>query len=159
MAGYGSDDGLVAYATAKGRTISGDAAVLRNVGSVYIDGAYGWRFPGVPIGGAEQDRAWPRIGAVDMYGNDIAPDTIPTAVVNASYEAALIEDAKSGALGVVISAAKQLVGIKAGSVDLRYATPQSGTSIAAASRPVSTVIEGILLPIIGPYLLPAALIV
>ena len=68
MAGYGDDDGFQAFLTANGYTLPDGApaaAVLRQRGSVYVDGTYSLRFSGSPTGGAAQEREWPRTGATD----------------------------------------------------------------------------------------------
>lgn len=159
MAGYGSDGGFTAYMAAAGYTVpAGTIAAARQRGSVYIDGTFGYRFPGVPVGGADQDRAWPRIGAVDYYGNAISESAIPVAVINASYEAALIELTKPGSLTVVTSQAKQVSKLKAGSVEIDYANGTGSNTIAGAT-PQSTLIAGMLFSVIGPEFLPGVLVV
>lgn len=101
MAGYGDDPGFAAWLTMKGRTLPGSApapAVLRERGSSYVDALYYDRFPGVPTGGAEQERQWPRTDAVDRWGEALASDTVPQRVIEASYEAAWIEGTNAGSL-------------------------------------------------------------
>ena len=100
MSGYGTDEGLTAWLAANGYTLPADAptaAVLRERGSVYIDGAYGSRFSGTPAGGFAQERAWPRTDAY-AYGSAIGPDVVPAAVVQASYHAAYAEAVSPGSL-------------------------------------------------------------
>jgi len=160
MAGYGDDAGFTARMTALGRSLPDGApspAVLREIGSAYIDGTYGLRFPGVPIGVA-QELAWPRAGAADYYGNSIASDAIPAAVVNASYEAAWIEATSPGSLAVVISDAERVKRLKAGSAEIEYAD-SSSSSAADASIPTSSIIEGMLAPFLVARNIPFALVV
>lgn len=161
MAGYGTDEAAQAYWAAAGYTVpDGTVAAARQRGSVYIDGTYGWRFPGQPTGGANQERAWPRTGAVDIYGNAIAPDTIPQAVVNASYEAALLELQSPGSLSAVTSTAGRVTMERVeGAVTVQYASPIAGSDIVADNTPVSTLIAGILYPIIGTSSLTPAVAV
>jgi hypothetical protein len=74
MAGYGTDAGFTAWASENGYTLPAEAPsveVLRNRGAGYIDGVYGARFSGIPTGGFEQERAWPRTGAY-AYGQPIS---------------------------------------------------------------------------------------
>jgi hypothetical protein len=72
-------------------------AVLRQRGSAYIDATYGARFKGVPTGGPDQDRAWPRTGAT-VFGTMLATSVVPLTVINASYLAAWVEGQKAGSL-------------------------------------------------------------
>lgn len=161
MAGYGSDDGFTAYLTAAGRTIPDGAnrAAFRQRGSVYVDGTFGPRFPGEPANGIAQERAWPRTGAADIYGNTIADDVVPQRVIDASYEAAYIEMMTPGALSVVVDPARRLRRQKVDVIEREFFEPKSG-SMFAPDAPVSSVIEGILYPLIGPASpLPAILVV
>lgn len=159
MAGYGDDAGFTAYTTAAGYIVpAGTISAARQRGSVYIDGTFGYRFPGVPVAGANQDRAWPRTGAVDYYGNVIAPAAIPVVVVNASYEAALIELQKPGSLAVITSMSKQVSKLKAGSVEIDYANG-TGSNTIVGNTPMSTLIAGMLFSVIGPEFLPGVLLV
>jgi hypothetical protein len=158
MAGYGSDQGFTDYTAAAGYTVpSGTVAAARQRGSVYIDGTYGWRFPGVPTDGLAQDRAWPRTGAIDWYGAAIDPSLIPVCVINASYEAAYLEMTKPGSLSVISSSAKTVAKLKAGSVEIDYAGSAGAT--VASSVPFSTLIEGMLMPVTGPVNFASVLIV
>jgi hypothetical protein len=160
MPGYGSDDGFTAYMSANGYTVpAGSIPAARARGSLYIDGAYADRFPGSPTGGMEQERAWPRTGAVDAYGNAVAHDAIPTRVVQASYEAALLELQTPGSLAVIATANERIKRMKAGSIELEYADNAS-TSAVVGAIPMSTRIEGLLAPLIDPArALPAILVV
>ncbi len=100
MAGYGTDTGFTEWLAANGYAMPAGAptpAVLRERGSVYIDATYGARFKGVPTGGSEQERAWPRTGAT-VYGSTLATSLVPNAVINASYMAALVEASNPGSL-------------------------------------------------------------
>jgi hypothetical protein len=54
MAGYGNDEGFATWLAENGHTLPDGAplpAVLRQRGSVYIDGHYGMRFAGEKAGG------------------------------------------------------------------------------------------------------------
>ncbi len=82
---------------------NGDVTSARARGSIYIDGLYGRRFPGVPTGGASQDDEWPRTDATDYYGNALDPNTVPARVVNAAYEATLLELAKPDSLTATLT--------------------------------------------------------
>jgi hypothetical protein len=147
MAGYGDDAGFTVWATAAGYTVpAGTVAAARQRGSLFIDGNYGARFPGTPTGGLEQEREWPRTGASDRYGNAIDAATIPTRVINASYEAALRELQSPGSLAPDITPGKVKKRVKVeGAVEVEYAV---GQGTAAEQQPVITVIDGLLAPLL-----------
>lgn len=148
MAGYGTNEGFTDYATASGYTVPvGDIGAARQRGSTYIDGTYGDSFSGVPAGGVEQERAWPRIDAT-AYGSVLASDIVPVRVVNASYEAALIELQSPGSLSAVVSGSSLVKREKVeGAVEVEYAVSDK-TDVATAARPVVTAIEGLLAPLL-----------
>lgn len=158
MAGYGSDEGFTAYATAAGYVVpAGTISAARQRGSTYIDGTYGARFSGLPTGGVEQERAWPRTG-VTAYGSALASGIIPLRVVNASYEAALLELQSPGSLAAVVSGSSLVKREKVeGAVEIEYAVSDK-TDLATAARPVVTVIDGLLAPLLT-VALPGILVV
>lgn len=161
MAGYGTDDGLKAYWDAAGYTYASDApfAALRQRGSTYIDATYGERFPGTPTEGVDQERAWPRTGAT-VYGSSLAPDNIPSRVVNASYEAAYIELTNPGALSVSFDPAKRVKRQKVDTIEREFFEPSDNGNVFAPNSPVSSLIDGILAPLIGlPFGEPAIAVV
>ncbi|MCE7028470.1 DnaT-like ssDNA-binding protein [Jiella avicenniae] len=157
MAGYGDNDGLMTYASSVGYTISdgADLTVARQIGSTYIDSLYGDRFPGEPTGGIEQDREWPRTGAT-AYGSTLASDVIPTRVVNASYEAAILQMKTPGSLSASYTPGtrKVLTEVKG----IKWQVIGTGTAEERAYL-VSETIEGILTPLLIPRYLPAILVV
>lgn len=156
MAGYGDNSGFTAYAATVGYTIPGgaDIDVARQIGSTYIDSLYGERFPGEPTGGIEQDREWPRTGAT-AYGATLASDVIPTRVVNASYEAAILQMKNPGSLSASYTPGTRKVLTQ---VDkLKWEVIGSGSD--ARAYIVSEEIEGILAPLLIPRYLPAILVV
>lgn len=150
MAGYGTDQGASDYWAAAGYVIPDGAqiAAARQRGSVYIDATYGERFSGVPTGGIDQERAWPRTGAC-VYGSALASDVIPARVVNASYEAAYIELTSPGSLSVSFDPAKRVKRQKVDTIEREFFDPGSSTNIYAPDAPVSSLIDGILAPLIG----------
>lgn len=160
MAGYGDDAGFTAYMTAAGYVVpAGTISAARQRGSVYVDGTYAARFPGVPTGGVDQEREWPRTGAEDFYGNAIDPSAVPQRVINASYEAALIELQNPGSLSVTFDPAQRVKRQKVDTIEREFFDPAAG-SFFAPNAPVSSIIEGILMPLIGPVVaMPAILVV
>lgn len=157
MAGYGTDPGFTDWLAANGYSLptgAPTAAVLRQRGSVYIDATYGYRFPGTPTGGLNQERAWPRTGAT-IYGPTLATDLIPNRVIEASYMAAYIEATNPGSLSVITDPSKRVKRQKVDSIEREF-FEAGGGSVFAPDTPVSSLVEGILGPLIGPPLeLPA----
>lgn len=94
MAGYGSDLEFQAWLTANGLSLPVGAptpAILRQIGSDYVDGAYEPRLQcSQRTGGFAQERAWPRTGHV-VNCDGVPDDLIPQAWVNASYRAAYLQ--------------------------------------------------------------------
>ncbi|MGX9120329.1 DnaT-like ssDNA-binding protein [Mesorhizobium sp. BHbsci] len=159
MAGYGDDAGFTAYAAAAGYTVPvGTISAARQRGSAYIDGTYGMRFPGVPTGGLAQERAWPRTGAT-VYGATLASDLIPQRVIDASYEAAYLELNNPGSLSVTFDPARKVKRQKVEGIEREFFEP-GDASFWAPNAPVSSTIDGLLAPLIGPVAgLPDILVV
>jgi len=149
MAGYGDDSGFAAWLSENGYTLPEDApaaAVLRQRGSVYVDGQYGGRFVGLPAAGYAQERQWPRVGAV-AGGQPIPNDVVPPAVINASYEAALQEARDPASLSVIGSSAVRVKREKVeGAVEVEYQSASADQDFVASIAPVMTIIEGMLVP-------------
>ncbi len=148
MAGYGSDDAFEAWAEAAGHTVPpGSVPAARQRGSEYIDATYGERFTGMPTGGIDQDRAWPRTGAT-AFGQALASNFTPKRVEHAAYEAALIELRDPGSLSAIVSGTSLVKREKVeGAVEVEYAVSDK-TDVAAAAQPVVTIIEGLLAPLL-----------
>lgn len=148
MAGYGDDAGFAAWMTANGLSLPGGAptpAVLRQQGSVYIDGTYGIRFPGQPTGGALQEREWPRRGADDRYGVPISDNVVPARVIDASYTAAYQLAIAPGSLSVVVDPGKKVKRQRVDTIEREFFDPgAAGSSIA----PVMSQIDGMLAPLL-----------
>lgn len=152
MAGYGDDSAFTAWMAENGYVLPEGApnlAVLRQRGSVYVDGTYGARFVGVPTGGYEQERAWPRSEAI-VEGTVIPDDVIPLPVIHASYEAALQEARDPESLSLIGSAAERVKRERVeGAVEVEY--QQAGSDEFAGSLvPVMTIVEGLLAPFLRP---------
>lgn len=102
MAGYGSDTDFAAWLTANGLSLpagSPTPAVLRQIGSDYVDGAYEPRLQcSKRAGGFAQERAWPRSGHT-VNCEPVPSDMIPQAWVNASYRAAYLQAVNGFAQG------------------------------------------------------------
>ncbi|MHC2797183.1 hypothetical protein ACVINZ_006195 [Mesorhizobium jarvisii] len=160
MTGYGDDAGFTAYAAAAGFAVpAGTISVARQRGSAYIDGTYGMRFSGQPTGGISQEREWPRTGAT-AYGSTLASDLIPQRVIEASYEAAYLELKKPGSLSISFDPSRKVKRQKVEGLEREFFEPVDRGNIFAPEAPVSTIIEGLLAPLICPvYGLPAIMVV
>lgn len=146
MAGYGSDAGFQDWLVTNGHVLPEGAlapAILRQRGSQYIDGLYGSRFAGQPTGGFEQERAWPRTGAV-ASGQSIPSGVVPVAIKQASYHAAYQEALSPGCLSVAASASGAVKREKVDVLEVEYAAG-SGDAIADTMVRFSAV-EGSLAP-------------
>ena len=139
MASYGTEAGLAAYATATGRTLSGDAAILLSSATYYIDGTYWHMFKGSP--------------ASDDNYFEPAPDR----VVNATYEAALLVDGNPTALtvaGVTNNGSGAVASEKVDVISVSYHAPSgkntSGDTVVD-NAPRYSVIENILRPLLKRY--------
>ncbi|WLS01738.1 DnaT-like ssDNA-binding protein [Shinella oryzae] len=164
MAGYGDDAGFTAYAAAAGYTFPDGStdeqkAAARQRGSLVID-RYEPRFSGRRTGGFVQERAWPRTGATTYYGEAIPADTVPVAIINASYEAAFLELTNPGSLSPVVNGAESIKREKIGPIETEYAVASSSNvaDLIALSTPVVTTIEGLLWPFLTPVM-PGVLVV
>lgn len=150
MAAYGIKEGFEQYATENGYVIPEGttdaqiaAAMLR--GSLVID-RYEPKFSGTRTGGYNQERAWPRTGAVTYYGQAIPSDVIPQPIINASYEASFLELINPGSLSPVVTGNSVTKREKVGELEVEYAVSSNSSSadVVAAATPVVTIIEGLL---------------
>ena len=157
MAGYGSDSGFDTWLAANGYSLPAGSptnAVLRERGSVYIDGTYETRFPGQPAAGAAQERSWPRSGASDRYGNALTG--IPDRVIRASYQAAWLEAGSAGILSRTYTPGTEKVLTKVDKIEWKVVGSDMGKYMYV---PVSSVIEGLLAPILTVEDIPGILAV
>jgi len=161
MAGYGDNAALDALVAAMGYSYpegvtEDQKTAARQRGSVYIDGLYGPRFPGVPTGGAVQEREWPRSGAHDVYGNSLPSETVPQRVIDASLEAAFLSLTNPKIFSATYTPGTQKVLTEVKGIKWEVVGHPSADG---SMVPVSTVIEGILAPLLAPKNIPAILVV
>ena len=138
---YHADRGNAAWAAAteSART----QALVR--GSAYVDLLTPVdRLPGVPTD-AVQVEYWPRTGARDVWGNEIANDSVPLRVEQAAYEAALAELAAPGSLAPSYTAQERIVKEKIGPLEVQYAEPVDGV---AGAVPVLSSVWALLAPLL-----------
>lgn len=102
MSGYGTDGDFTAWLASNGLSLPVGAptpAVLRQIGSDYVDSAYEPRLQcSKRTGGFAQERAWPRTGHT-VNCEPVPDDLIPQAWVNASYRAAYLQAVNGFATG------------------------------------------------------------
>lgn len=116
---YGDPTGYKAYHEARGRTITDSDDVITQkllAGSEWIDAMYGDRYQGTKVGQRDQVLGWPRVGAVDRDGYAVGSTTVPTEIVNATYEAAF----RSGNLFKDYTPGKYSRVVITGSIDVTY---------------------------------------
>lgn len=99
---YGNDTDFAAWLVANGLTLPVGApspAILRQIGSSYVDGAYEPRLQcSKRTGGFAQELAWPRMGHT-VNCEPVPDDLIPQAWINASYRAAYLQATAGFAFG------------------------------------------------------------
>lgn len=144
MAGYGTDSNFQLWLDGVGYALPADApslAILRQRGSDYIDALYGTCFYGMPTDPLNQERAWPRTGAL-LNGVAIPPDVVPGIVVTASYRAAWLEATNPGFIGRIIDPSRRIKRQKVDNAVERefFEGGEDGT----ASSPYDTMIDGML---------------
>lgn len=158
---YGSTTDAQAHWTAKGYAGTPTDALLA-VASGFVDGL-GWRmagkvavsrFPGIPTDPDQEDQ-WPRTGASDIYGRELASDTVPGAVLRATYEAAFYELTNPGGLNQATRPDEMIASAKAGPVDIKYFESNDGGTVAASINPEIPAVMSALFPVLvggsNPY--------
>jgi|SRR5690554_6530263 len=145
---YGTDDGFIEWLDAQGLpSPTGDPAVLRQIGSNYIDAAYEARLNcSSRTGGFNQLLAWPRKGH-KMNGQTVPSDLVPQAWINAAYRAAYLEDTTPGWATKGTDASRQTKREKVDTIEREFfsAADAAGTD-AAAGMPSDSIINGMVLP-------------
>jgi len=146
MAGYGTDQGFTDWLAANGLSLPVGApavAILREVGSNYVDGAYE---PGLSCskrtGGFAQDRAWPRVGHTVQC--EVVPSSlIPQAWILASYRAAYLQAVSGWAQGGT-DPTRVTKREKVDVLEVEYFASGDGAAAgnAAAGFPVDPLIDG-----------------
>lgn len=150
MAAYGSDVEFAAYLAGLGLTLPVGApapAVLREIGSSYVDSAYGWKLMcSQKTGGFAQELQWPRTGHV-INGEEVPSDLIPQQWINASYRAGYLQAVTPGWATTGTDASRQTRREKVDVVEREYfaASDAAGTS-AAPGMPSDSIINGMVSP-------------
>lgn len=150
MAGYGDDLGFAGWLAAQGLTLpagSPTPAVLRQLGSSYIDAAYEWRLQcSRRTGGFSQELAWPRTG--HRVNDQLVPDDlIPQAWVNASYRAGYLNAVTPGWSTGSVDATRQTKREKVDVIEREFfSSADAPGSDAAPGMPSDSIINGMVLP-------------
>lgn len=125
-----------AYAAANGVAEPSVGALER--ASALIDAWF--RFPGHKTGGRGQLRAWPRTGATDADGNEIAPDEIPAELIDATLELAVSIGVATGSDQAVSSVSLD------GAVSVGFAAQSADKAISTLRARIGALLSGITLP-------------
>ena len=150
MASYGDDSGFAAWLASQGLTLPVGAplpAVLRQIGSDYVDNAYGYMlFCSQKTGGWDQEREWPR--SSHYVNGQLVPDTmIPQAWVNAAYRAAYLTALTPGWATTGTDANRQTRREKVDTIEREYfSNDDSAGSSVAPGFPSDSIINGMVLP-------------
>jgi hypothetical protein len=148
---YGSDQGLTDWLDANGYVLpdgAPSAAVLRQRGSSYLDGAYDGMWSGARTDGVMQEDGWPRVGASLNCISAIPSDAIPAAVVNASYRAAWLEAQTPGVLaGTPPTQGKRVKRQKVEGIEREF-FDDGKAAIGAGPGFVDSIIDGMMQPFI-----------
>ena len=146
---YGTDDGFIAWLTSQGLPPpSVLPAVLRQIGSNYIDAAYGYKLTcSRRTGGWEQELEFPRTG--HYVNGQLLPSTlIPTAWIYASYRAAYLDDMNPGWATAQVTPGRITRREKVDSVEREFFNQEDagGGGSAAPGMPTDAIINGMVLP-------------
>jgi hypothetical protein len=134
-----------AYASARGKVFpsspAAPAEAAIRIATSWIDATYRGRFPGRRLNGREQALEWPRSGATDTNGEEVASDEVPQEIVNAVCEAAIREFAKPGTLAPDLKRGGAIKSVKAGSVQVDYMAGASAeTTFKAIDQALSSLL-------------------
>jgi hypothetical protein len=146
MADQGFTDWLAGQGLAL-PNVAPTAAVLRQVGSDYVDAAYEHRLAcSHRAGGYLQERAWPRTGH-RQGRNDVPDDMIPPAWVNASYRAGYLQATQPGWATGAVDPGRITKREKADVIEREFFGPDvMAAGDAAPGMRADAVVNGLVLP-------------
>lgn len=151
MAFYGTEQGFSDWLSAQGLTLPPDApapAVLLQVGSSYVDAAYGYRLTcSRKTGGWEQELEWPRTGHY-VNGQLVPSDLIPQPWIYASYRAAYLNAVTPGWSTDQVTPGRITKRERVDVIEREFFTAEQagGGGDAAPGFPSDAVINGMVLP-------------
>lgn len=138
MAGYGDDAAFTAWLAARGYVLPATAptaAVLRQIGSDYVDSAYEPRLACSRRASVTQERAWPREGHT-VNGEALSDSFIPQPWIDAAYRAAWLEASNPGWTASGVDPSRATKREKADVVEREFFAPAAaGTAGAPNAAP------------------------
>lgn len=150
MAAYGTDEGFEAWIAGQDLSLPVGApavAVLRQIGSSYVDAAYGAKLAcSRKTGGFTQELQWPRTGHV-INGETVPDDLIPQAWIDASYRAAYLQATQPGWATTGTDSTRQTKREKVDVIEREYfAAAEAAGSSVAPGMPSDSILNGMILP-------------
>lgn len=150
MASYGTNEGFESWLADQGLSLPDTApsvAVLRQLGSAYVDSAYEYRLQcSRRAGGWEQELAWPRTGHV-INGQTVPDDLIPPAWVYASYRAGYLNAITPGWSTDQVTPGRVTKREKVDVIEREFfEQSQAGGADSAPGFPSDAIINGLVLP-------------
>lgn len=147
---YGTDQGFIDWLASQGLELPTDApshAVLRQIGSNYVDAAYEHMLQcSRRTGGFNQDLAWPRT-CHTVNGQRVPDDLIPPPWVIASYRAAYLQAINEGWATNSIDATRQTKVEKVDVISREFfGSAESAGSNVAPGMPSDAMINGMITP-------------
>jgi len=122
--------------------------VLRNIGSAYVDAAYGYRLTcSRRTGGWEQELEFPRTGHY-VNGQLLPSDLIPTAWIHASYRAAYLNAVTPGWSTDQVTPGRITRRERVDVIEREFMTAEQagGGAATAPGFPSDAIINGLVLP-------------
>lgn len=144
---YGSDAEFTAWLVSMGLSLPGGApapAVLRAVGSAYVDAFYGSRYSGQVVA-VDQVEEWPRVGAYRGFA-PLPSDLTPLGIIHASYFAGYYAANNPGAFFEGGTGASLVKRETVGPLTFEYAIPSNPDSLAAVMTPILPMTDGLVMP-------------
>lgn len=145
---YGTVNGFLAYCEERAITPASTDDDRIKAGlikaSEWLDAIYRRSFPGYKVGQREQEREWPRNGATDVYGYNIAPDVPPREIEYATYEATIRDLEQPGCLSLDYTPPKYKQASVSGAVSVTYSTFDSVRDLQIKFARIDEILSGIL---------------
>lgn len=148
---YGTDQGFTDYLAAQGLTLPDDApdpAVLRQLGSSYVDTAYGYKLTcSRRTGGWDQELEFPRTGH-RVNGQLLPSDLIPNAWIHASYRAAWLNATTPGWSTAQVTPGRITKRERVDTLEREFFSQEDagGVGSAAPGMPTDAIINGLVMP-------------
>ena len=148
---YGTNEGFESWLAAQGLSLPDTAPsveVLRQLGSAYVDSAYGYRLTcSRRTGGWGQELAWPRAGHY-VNGQPLPSDLIPQAWINASYRAGYLNAVTPGWSTDQVTPGRITRRERVDVIEREFMTAEQagGGAATAPGFPSDAIINGLVLP-------------